>query len=362
MKVLLKFSKKFIYLSQSAAVLIAIVAATIQVQPLFAAGTTLAPGDIVFTGYITNGTIDAPDAFSFITLVPLSAGTEIYFTDNGWTGSNFRGVTELKADGSEGLARLTVNNPIVAGAVIRSNDTSLDFTWIVTGSIASGVIGNYTPISLGQAGDQLTALQSVNSTNPIFSGFTPLAQIDYSGVFEPAINSATGDLVPMLSQAAGTVVLFNNLAPYAAFNLNSLASGTISEWRTAIGNSANWTFNTTGTSLPTGAVTVLTPASILTQPVSNQTINISTTATLNVTAGGTAPFSYQWYQGSTGDISNPVTNGTSASFTTPVLTETTSYWVRVSNNLGAVDSMTATVNVVDLSTLTEIFYLPVVLR
>lgn len=74
------------------------------------------------------------------------------------------------------------------------------------------------------------------------------------------------------------------------------------------------------------------------------TIPGNTTATLSVVATGTVPFAYQWYQGNVGVTSTPV--GTdSASFTTPNLLATTSYWVRVSNSMGSVDSNAALVTV-----------------
>jgi Ig-like domain CHU_C associated len=86
-------------------------------------------------------------------------------------------------------------------------------------------------------------------------------------------------------------------------------------------------------------------ASILTQPASIA-IDENTTTTLNVVAGGLAPFSYQWYQGLTGDTTMPVGTN-SASFTTPALITDTSYWVKVTNatnTLGA-DSAAATVTI-----------------
>jgi hypothetical protein len=81
--------------------------------------------------------------------------------------------------------------------------------------------------------------------------------------------------------------------------------------------------------------------SITAQPQS-QTIASGQTATLSVTASGTAPLSYQWYRGSTGDTSHAV-GSNSSSFSTPALTSTTGYWVRVSNACGPADSATATV-------------------
>ena len=74
------------------------------------------------------------------------------------------------------------------------------------------------------------------------------------------------------------------------------------------------------------------------------TIQAGQSATLSVTAAGTSPMSYQWYQGSSGDTSNPLGTNTS-SYTTPSLTQARSYWVRVTNEAGSADSNTATVTV-----------------
>ncbi len=78
------------------------------------------------------------------------------------------------------------------------------------------------------------------------------------------------------------------------------------------------------------------------------TIFSGQTRTLSVTASGTTPFTYHWYQGNSGDLSTPV--GTNSSqFTTPELTQTTSYWVKVSACTPAISvpSSTITVNVQD---------------
>jgi YVTN family beta-propeller protein len=92
------------------------------------------------------------------------------------------------------------------------------------------------------------------------------------------------------------------------------------------------------------AMPTIFPA-ITTQPAT-QTIHYSQTATLSVVATGTAPLSYQWYQGLSGDVTAPITGAASSSFTTPALTTTASYWVQVSNVAGSVNSNTATETVV----------------
>ena len=77
------------------------------------------------------------------------------------------------------------------------------------------------------------------------------------------------------------------------------------------------------------------------------TIFSGKTKTLSVTAGGTAPFTYQWYQGNSGNTSNPIVGATNSSYTTPALTSTTSYWARVGSCTPALttDSTTITVTV-----------------
>ncbi len=59
--------------------------------------STLSAGDIAIIGYLAGGNASSsqPDesSFSFITFTNLDPGTDIYFTNNAWTGSNFNGVT-----------------------------------------------------------------------------------------------------------------------------------------------------------------------------------------------------------------------------------------------------------------------------
>ncbi len=86
------------------------------------------------------------------------------------------------------------------------------------------------------------------------------------------------------------------------------------------------------------------PLSITSQPLATQILNSGSAATLNVTASETA-LTFQWYQGSKGDTSNPV-GGNSSSFTTPSLATNSSYWVRVVDANMSVDSTEAVIVVV----------------
>jgi len=87
-----------------------------------------------------------------------------------------------------------------------------------------------------------------------------------------------------------------------------------------------------------------TAASIAVQPVST-TVSFGGTAALSVTAGGSSPFGYQWYQATSNlDTSHPV-GGNSPNFTTPPLSQATSYWVSVTNGCGFAKSNVATVSI-----------------
>lgn len=67
-------------------------------------------------------------------------------------------------------------------------------------------------------------------------------------------------------------------------------------------------------------------------------------ATLSVAASGTIPLQFQWYEGSSGDSSNPIVDGSSAVLTvSPDVTRR--YWVSVSNQCGVAVSDTAVVTV-----------------
>ena len=86
-----------------------------------------------------------------------------------------------------------------------------------------------------------------------------------------------------------------------------------------------------------------TPPSLTAQPAP-ATISAGASVTLSVTASGTSTLTYQWYQGPSGDTSNPVPGANTPSINVAPGT-TTMFWVRVSNGCGSVDSAAATVTV-----------------
>ncbi|MBT5903262.1 MAG: hypothetical protein HOH58_14245, partial [Opitutaceae bacterium] len=94
---------------------------------------------------------------------------------------------------------------------------------------------------------------------------------------------------------------------------------------------------------PSNEVIVTTPEQILpllTGITAPSTVATGETATVTATAIGRGPLSYQWYQGASGNVTSPISSGTSATLTLPNLTSSISVWVRVSNGSGQADSAT----------------------
>lgn len=103
---------------------------------------------------------------------------------------------------------------------------------------------------------------------------------------------------------------------------------------------------TPGTNSPTITVTPQTcdAPEITIQPAS-QGVTSGSTVTFNVAVNGTGPFTYLWYRSASVGDTSVLVGTNSSSFTTPPLTTTTSYWVRVLNSCGQDDSVLATATV-----------------
>jgi predicted extracellular nuclease len=163
--------------------------------------TTLAAGDIAIIG--VNG--DDPDGFAFVTLVPITAGTTITFTDNGWTGTAFRS--------GEGTFTYTFAADVPAGTVV-------DLTSV-------------TPMAFAAAGDSIIAYQG-SAASPTF-----LYAIDFADgntTFAGSATSTTTSAVPTgLTLGVNAVAVGSDNVAYTGTR-----SGTPADLLAAISNSANW--------------------------------------------------------------------------------------------------------------------------
>jgi hypothetical protein len=105
--------------------------------------------------------------------------------------------------------------------------------------------------------------------------------------------------------------------------------------------------NSCGLTMSAAAIVTVNPvcsAPVITAQPAAASITFGSTSTLSVAADGTAPLSYQWYIGATGDLSTPVA-GATASSAAVAPAATTSYWVQITNSCGSIGSTAASISV-----------------
>ena len=188
-------------------------------------------GDLIIAGRVNN---TPTDSFTFFSLRNLTAGETFYFTDNGWTGSAFRGASATDGDGNENLIRFTANASINAGTLINSTAANANWSWTTSGAIPGTTSGSFAHLALGQGGEQIYAF-SAPSNNPLLAPSSFHFVFDDTNGFENASSSSTGSLpagavgVSINASVAGGVILSND-------GLSRTAAG----WQTYATNASNW--------------------------------------------------------------------------------------------------------------------------
>jgi hypothetical protein len=201
---------------------------TVSVASSAVGPTTLAIGDIAFTGYNSAGT----DDFSFIILRPsgITSGTQIKFTDYAWVsgdcGTNGWGTSV------EQEITWTANTTLTYGMQVRINGLTAS-----TGTVSG------TALSLSQGGDQVFAFQGERT-----GVYTMLAGIHMNQ--EAGTSGANWDDVPAPTGIAsnrpgcltnGTYALFiNPEVDNARLKTTVVITGNPVTDRAAINNAANW--------------------------------------------------------------------------------------------------------------------------
>ena len=160
--------------------------------------TTLVVGDIAVVHYNTS-----TDAFSFVFLRDVEAGTIVNFTDNGW----------------------------LAAGGFRPGEQTVTYT--APTAITAGTIVTLSGLNLDDAGDQIIAYQGDPATPTI------LHVVDFADgnttVAGDATNDNTTALPPGFTLGVNAVAVGFDQALYAG-PINGSAEGLF----TALNNSANW--------------------------------------------------------------------------------------------------------------------------
>lgn len=200
------------------------------------APANLNPGDIAIVGR-NLGT----DAFSILTLTNITAGQVIYFTDNGWDGTRFRGANTAGA-GSEDLIKLRINSAIPAGVIICSSDTGdARWTWTTSGSIPL-TNDSFSALALVNSGsEQIYAFQADNGA-PLQNPTVHLFVLDDTAGFETATSTTTGAEPPGVSSNNNTAVSYGFTSTDIVSIDMSKATNSMSkaQWLAFVNTEENW--------------------------------------------------------------------------------------------------------------------------
>jgi hypothetical protein len=224
--------------------------------------------------------------------------------------------------------------------VVVGGSTPRSFQWYANGAAISGAVQQTY-----NAAPSATTSYHVVVQNDCGTATSDTAVITVESCDLPVINTHPQPVTIQSGETASLSVAASGAATYQWYANGSAISGATSSsynaspatsttYHVVVGNSCG----SVSSNSATVTVGVCAGASITAQP---QSISITSgqATTLRVTANGTAPFSYQWYENGAA-----VSGATGSSYTvTP--TATTSYYVVVSNSCGNVTSATATVAV-----------------
>lgn len=175
------------------------------IASLPAVAQSLSPGAIAIVGMNT----DSPDAFAFVALEDLAAGTEIIFTDNGWQVSG-----SFRTD--EGTVTYTVpQGGLTAGAVVTLEGPDI-------GTMA-----------LSNSGDQILAYQGTEDDPSFLYALNVEGNAQWQ---DDATNAHTSALPRQLVNGESAIALeeFDN------YRYDSGTVGTCDELRTFISEASNW--------------------------------------------------------------------------------------------------------------------------
>jgi hypothetical protein len=266
--------------------------------------------------------------------------------------------------------------PVTAGVQLIGSFqvTGIPYTpgsWRITsGTLPDGL----TLANLANRATSLTGRTTQTGSFPVtitayryanFAGSTASRQFTIAVTHPPAAAITTqpvsttinsGSTVTLTVVAAGTAP-FTYQWYQGPLNNTTLPVGTNSASFTspALFATTSYWVKVTNTANPTGAISTLATVTVnqpaaITSPLNNVTINAGETTQLSVSATGTAPLTYQWYQGNSPNTGVPLSGTNSANFTTPALVASANYWVKVTNsaNVAGANSTTAAVTVLPL--------------
>lgn len=227
--------------------------------------TTLAAGDIAFTGYnADDNTVNGPssnDDFSFILLKNITTGTTIYFTDFGWCNNTNAFQTPNPCGAStgavsDGVVQWTATSNMSYGSQITIR---CRFTPSANYGTATGFQATYNfateYVNLVIGGDQLFAYQGSLASPTLIAG------MGMNGAWDATLSNCTfTSSASIIPTALSTNDYAFNITPEvdnARLKTTVSLTGNAATDRAAIHSAANWDVNdVTAFALPAPIVTL----------------------------------------------------------------------------------------------------------
>jgi len=244
-------------------------------------------------------------------------------------------------------ASTTINSGQPATLTVATSATGAIYQWYLgTGSAIQGATS--ASLTVTPTADTQYYAQVTRGACTVTSSTATVTACALSVSLSGGTNTASGQSATLSASASNTRGTYANYEWYAGTGANSLliASGSGLGQKTVSPTSTTqyWVRISDGIcTADSSPVTVSVCKPTITAQPQGKTVSSGQTATLSVTATG-APLSYQWYIGAAGNTAQPIAGATSASYTTPAMSATTSYWARVTGCTTA-DSASATVTV-----------------
>jgi len=339
--------KNFYKLKFNLVSILAFVAGLLMQQKIYSQ-TTLAAGDILFTGYNSiPAPVDNADIISFVLLRDISNNTVINFTDRGYFGNNtWQAVTS-----TEGTIRWTSGSFLPMGtevqitalsaqARIPGGSLTSNGTVVKTEHFNSTYNNASTGMLLASTGDQIIAFQTNNGdTSPSSPNAVFIAGLHYTQCGSGGVNTNDNwDTAACFDSPTKSMMPPGLVNGFSAFK-TTIPGGTTNNYsglfqctgapyanaaaiRSAVMNRNNWLFSNDGAGLaqPSGCQFIATcQAPSVTAHPGNRTICSGSNTTFSITATGTS-LTYQW-QVNTGSGYNNISNtGFYSGTTTATLT------------------------------------------
>jgi Ig-like domain CHU_C associated/Peptidase inhibitor I9 len=232
---------------------------------------------------------------------------------------------------------VVINNGQSATLSVTATGAPLTYQWyigdsgVTTSPIAGATGAAYTTPALSAATKYWVRVNGCSAVNSATATVTVCIPPSINGALTTSTSKAVGNPAYITVNASGTNPTYQWYMGASGDTSRPIGGANAATYNFTLSQSEYYWVRVTacGTSVNSPAVLYSVAPTITTQPQS-VAVPRNTTATLTVAATGTY-LTYQWYQGSPGVMTTPMNGATSATFVTPAVTGSATYWCKVTS-------------------------------